>query len=160
MTINLTCFCDFVMKTACTAVARWDVNCDKPEFLFSDILERNQFFLMFVYITFCAIWFIYVSMLYFTNLQHCSRVQQKNKPSVFLFFFPGDDSSPKQHRTGDAARVNTHSAAASGLITTFSKSSILIIKKLNLKTKTKTSTNWKKKKKKISRWFLSFWKMS
>lgn len=148
MTINLTCFCDFVMKTACTAVARWDVNCDKPEF-----------FLMFVYITFCAIWFIYVSMLYFTNLQHCSRVQQKNKPSVFLGFFPGGDSSPKQHRTGDAARVNTHSAAASGLITTFSKSSILIIKKLNLKTKTKTCTNWKKKKK-ISRWFLSFWKMS
>lgn len=74
-------------------------------------------------------------------------VSNRKISCVFLVFFPGDDSSPKQHRTGDAARVNTHSAAASGLITTFSKSSILIIKKLNLKTKTKTSTNWKKKKK-------------
>lgn len=71
---------------------------------------------------------------------------RKISPVFFVFLFPGDGSSPKQHRTGDAARVNTHSAAASGLITTFSKSSILIIKKSYIwKTKQKLPLIWKLK---------------
>lgn len=103
----------------------------------------------------------YVLFMYqYCILQNYSTVlvsSRKIRPVFFVFLFPGDDGSPKQHRTGDAARVNTHSAAASGLITTFSKSSILIIKKLHLKNKTKTSTNLKTK---ISRLLFSFWKRS